>query len=88
MFFVSTSIAIPAEDADSASAAAAKIILDDAARRVSTPNASAARLATALTPIYGAVWARVVLAAVTTDPINKLLQRLRQSSLPKGSMGD
>ena len=78
---------IPAADADSASAAAARIVLENVSRSAGAPDASASFLTTAIAQIYGAVWNRAVIGTVATDPINKLMQRLRYSSLPGGEYG-
>ena len=78
---------IPAANADTASAAAAKIILADVLRVTNREDASAAFLVKAVLPIYGVVWNRAVIAMVTAEPqlsINKLLQRLRSSCFPPG----
>ena len=76
---------IPAANADTASAAAAKIILADVIRTTKKEDASAAFLVKAVLPLYGVVWNRAVIAIVTADPtlsINKLLQHLRSSNFP------
>ena len=79
---------IPAADADSASAAAARIVLENVSRSAGAPDASASFLTTAIAQIYGAVWNRAVIGTVATDPINKLMQRLRYSPCLGGSMVD
>ena len=47
------------------------------------PRASANRLSAALVPLFGISWSRRAISNITTEPINKLLLRLRNAALPK-----
>ena len=83
MFSIFMTTLVPAANADIASAAAARIVLRNVSRLEGTQDASAAFLVSDIRPSYGVVWNREVIATIAPDPINKLLQRMRSSSLPQ-----
>ena len=87
MILLLISIIIPAADAETESAAAAKIILANAARQFGPPNATATLLTDAIIPVHGVAWRRAAISATAADPANKLPRRMRNSALPKGGYG-
>ena len=69
-------------NADIATAEAAKLIWDSAARQIGMPNLSAPAMASDIRPVYGTVWNRAIIDKVTTSRINQVLARIRNSPLP------
>ena len=82
------SIITPAAHSDSASAAAAKVVLGNLERQVGAPNATSVCLTNAIIHVYGVVWNRTANSTVITDPINKIPQHQRNPPYPKGNMAD
>ena len=74
--------ALPPENADISTAAAAAVILGSVSRQIGTPEMTASATSAAIRPVYGVVRNRTVIDKITTDRINKVLARLRNSALP------
>ena len=75
---------LPLCNVDSASSEAAGLVWGHLERQVADPDASAAKLARALVPVYGVTWNRAVItsdAVGGTNEINRVLCLLRNSNL-------
>ena len=80
-FTTNTTIAL--DNADTATADAAQIIWDNMACQVNSSTGTAAKLKTAVTAVYGITWGRNVITAVSTDGVCRVLDFLRNSSIPR-----
>ena len=77
------SLNIPIANADFARAEAAEIVSNTLSKQLGSPNLTSAAMAQLLVPLYGLTWNRHILGLVTTDRINKLMQRLRNLQLKR-----
>ena len=68
---------------DLAIAAAATVVMESMTKAANRHAATARSLSTAIAPAFGISWNRNVINAVTSDWINKLLLKLRNSPLPR-----
>ena len=83
LVFSPMTTSVPIENADTVRAAAATIIWDNLARRISARDATAAALRVAVMAVYGISWNRAVITALTTNRINDVLPLLkRYTSFP------
>lgn len=72
-----------AEGADKEAVAAAEIIIGRLSCVIGSKENTAARLTSALAPVYGVAWNRMILTRCDTKRINAILVRLRNSLLPR-----
>ena len=74
--------AVPAHNADIATAAAASLIWGNVARQIDMPKMPASAMSTAIRPVYGVGWNRTIADKAATRRINDVLARIRNSALP------
>ena len=82
--FVMAVTTLPRHNVDSAASEAAALVWGHLARQVADPNATAAKLARALAPVYGVTWNRAAITSTAvggTNEINRILCLLRNSNL-------
>ena len=68
---------------DKAQGAAALIVIAHIQKQLGTPGLTRAAHSQLLIPIYGLTWNRNVIGIVTTNELNRLFVRLRNSLLPE-----
>ena len=73
MFFaIMVVTTIPLRNVDSAASEAAGLVWGHLARQVADPDATAAKLARALVPVYGVTWNRAVITSGAVGGLVKL----------------
>ena len=86
LFIIMVVTTVPLSNVDSAVAQAAALAWGHLARQVADPEASAAKLAQAIVPVYGISWNRNVITSQAvggTNEINRVLCLLRNSNLAR-----
>ena len=84
LFIIMVATTVPLSNVDPAVAQAAALAWGHLARQVAGPEASAAKLAQAIVPVYGISWNRNVITSQVvggTNEINRVLCLLRNSNL-------
>ena len=86
LFIIMVATTVPLSNVDPAVAQAAALAWGHLARQVAGPEASAAKLAQAIVPVYGISWNRNVITSQVvggTNEINRVLCLLRNSNLAR-----
>ena len=78
--FIST-IVLPPQNADNATAQAATLVWNNLARQVNLRSSTRAQLLEAVIPLYGIAWSKAAINHLATNRINDVLSLLRRSEL-------
>ena len=80
-WIVISTIVLPPQNADSATAQAATLVWNNLARQVSLRSSTRAQLLAAVIPVYGVAWNKAVTNHLTTNRSNDILTLLRRAEL-------